>query len=303
MTEIAFLTIPIVVICTEPGFEWKSRLLVRSLRAFGGRMKNASVVSYSPRAGQYPSNTCRDEFESLNVQMVVEPLNQEFTAYGLANKIFALNHAEVMLPGRSLLFLDSDKVILREPTAVLGLGRRTFAARPVDLRNCGAVSLDDCEGAFWQSIHRVCGVNHYRHVLTTLELERIVEYYNSGMIFAPTCIGLFSAWLRNFRRVWHECPRPVGGDFFVEQSTLAATVSALCDDVFILPETYNVPIHLRKDYPDRDWESALSKCVSLHYHGMFNRDVYRNKLSDLGTMLDSVRLAWLDSNLLELSQP
>lgn len=303
MTEISFLTIPTVVICTEPHFEWKSRLLVRSLRAFGGRMKDAAVVSYSPRAGQYPSNTCRDEFESLNVQMVVAPLNKEFSTYGLANKIYALNHAEEALPGQSLLFLDSDKVILREPATLLGLGGRTFAARPVDLRICGAVSLDDCDGAYWQSVHRVCGVRRYRHVVTTLESERIVEYYNSGMILAPACLGLFSAWLRNFSRVWHECHRPIGGDFFVEQSTLAATVSAMCDDVFVFPETYNVPIHLMRDFPGLNWRNVLSQCVSLHHHGVFNRYVFQNTLNDMGPMLDAGRLEWLASNLLELSQP
>ncbi|WP_243439855.1 hypothetical protein [Fundidesulfovibrio soli] len=303
MTNISCLAIPTIVICTEPEFEWKSRLLVRSIRKFGGRVKDTYIVSYSPRSGKLPSCACQDEFDMLNVQMVFEPLNKDFESYGLANKIVALAHAEKTLPFRPLLFLDSDKVILREPSVLLGLGGRTFAARPVDVRNCGAADFDSGNGGYWKSIHCACGVSSYRYVETTIEREVIVEYYNSGMIFASANMKLLGAWLQNFRKVWHSCSRPSCGDFFVEQSVLASTVSSLCDNVFILPDTYNVPIHLYGCFPHSDWRARLSQCVSVHYHGVFDRGVFLDTLKTFGSMLDADKYDWLTNNLDELSQP
>jgi len=302
VTEIKFLNIPTVVICTEPDFEWKSRLLVRSIRRFGGRMKDATIVSYSPRQGLHPSAECLAEFSRLNVHCVSDDLNKEFPYYGLANKACAMADAEVRFPGQSLLFLDSDKVVLREPSALLDLDNSTFAARPVDMRICGAACATDPDGDYWEKLYNVCNVRRRRFVATTMEGGIILEYFNSGMVFAHSGLGVFSTWLNNLRTVWYAVLRPNnGGDFFVEQTVLSATVSARCANVFVLPNCYNIPVHLLFDYPEFDWERTLGRCISLHYHNIFASEGRKDLITTMSPMLGSERSGWLSENLMDLS--
>ena len=296
-------TLPLIVICTETEFEWKSRLLVRSLRTFGGRLAAATIVSYSPRSERQPSEACRADFRQGDVVVICDPLNCEFPDYGLANKAIAMADAERRFPGRFLVFLDSDKVVMREPSDLLSLNGRAFAARPVDVSGCGAAGFDGRNGEYWLELYRVCGVSQFRFVNTSIHGERIFEYYNSGMISAPSSLGLFGAWLQNLRAVWTEGIRPQEGDFFVEQSVLAATVSALEPAVTILPPTYNIPLHFFRDFPNWHWEVTLPQCVSLHYHWVFNAPQWRDLVAGIAPMLGRERSEWLIANLDELSPP
>lgn len=151
--------LPVIVVCTEPDFEWKSRLLVRSIREFGGCLRKATIFSYSPRRGKKPSDACLLDFAKHNVDVVLDDLNKDFEVHGFANKVFAMADAELRFPSGRLLFLDSDKILLREPTLLLSLDEKTFAARPVGVANCGVATFEDAKnGKYWKELYKICNV-------------------------------------------------------------------------------------------------------------------------------------------------
>lgn len=248
-----------VVICTEPSFERESRLLVRSLRHFGGEVAATPIVSYSPRAGMRPSADCLAEFRALGVETVLDALDHPYPTYGLANKILACAHAERWLGYERIIFLDSDKIILRPPSE-LWRTDAPFLARPVYKKIIGASSYDDVEGKYWRELHAICGATHPAMVRASLCHSRVFAYFNSGMFSVPTQLGLMQKWLENFATAWRRGVQPAAGGYYLEQSSLAATVTAAKEGWELLPETYNVPFLA----PFLDG-GILAAAVSLHY--------------------------------------
>jgi hypothetical protein len=289
----------IAIVCTEPEFEWKSRLLIRSLRKYGGNFGNCDVISYSPRPDYKPSAACLADFKRLGVETQLHPLNTEFPFYGLSNKIFAMAHAEKHFGDSILLFLDSDKIFVDVPAFFSRLSSFDFAARPVDRCNIGAENFEDPKnGSFWRGIYDICGSRDCFYVETTIEKKRILAYFNSGMIAAPSEISLFSTWLGNFKKVWDSPLRPSTGNFFVEQSVLAASVAAVCKEIFILPRNYNIPVHMMNVWTPQ--ELPQNCAVSLHYHRMFDHLNIKERLQTLSSVLPPGRLDWITDNVNEI---
>src|ERR1700739_4667453 len=94
-----------IIICTERNFEWKSRLLVRSIRTFGSRQASVRIVIYSPCVDSQPSADCLEEFRSLDVETITTPMNGRWLEYKLANKVLACAHAEQSLNLSRIAFL------------------------------------------------------------------------------------------------------------------------------------------------------------------------------------------------------
>jgi hypothetical protein len=290
-----------IVICTELDFEWKSRLLVRSIRRFGAGLSSIRIISYSPRLEGQPSAGCLDEFRSLDVETVTLPLNVNWPEYGLANKVVACAHAERMLDLDRIAFLDSDQIVV---SCFESLFETTpsFAARPVDLKNIGFLGLSDEEAPYWTALYGICGMAAMRTVHTTVCRSLVREYFDSGMFSVSAKSGILSAWKRNFAQVWTVGLRPGDGDYFVEQSCLSATVSALAEKVALLPEGYDLPIEAlyRKFQAQRQPVPVDGAPVSLHYHRLFEDARLENILRFASTFLEPQHCSWIRSNVREL---
>jgi hypothetical protein len=263
------------VICTERGsLERKSLLLCDSIRAFGGRFAQAPIYSYAPRPGHGVSAETQREFERLGVHHAEEPLNRRWSHYPLANKIVAAARTEEIAGTDRVVFLDSDKVFISEPTEIAGTGDFDLAVRPVDLKNIGISSFDDVEGAYWQGVYRRCGLGEVtERVTTTVDRETVMPYYNSGLVSVRRDRGLFARWLENFERVMAERVEPLHGLFFVEQSMLAASATAMGLSVRPLSPSYNYPIHLHNQMLPDLRIGRLEDAVTVHYHKVFDREM------------------------------
>ena len=290
-----------IVICTEPDFEWKSRLLVRSIRTFGASLSSIRIVSYSPRSDCKPSRRCLDEFRALDVEVITVPLNVRWPEYKLANKILACAHAEKSLSLNKIAFIDSDQVVLSD---FASLFERTvpFAARPVDLRNIGVLNSNDYEAQYWNTLYRICEVNKIRTVETVVCRSVIREYFDSGMFSVNAEEGILSAWKDNFTRVWMMGLRPRSGDYFVEQSCLSATVSGVAERILVLPSRYNLPLQAWYEESSVRLQSMQIEGdpVSVHYHRLFD-DVQLDEIIGFARQfVDHERCSWLRSNVKEL---
>lgn len=264
-----------IIICTERGpLEGMSKLLVWSLRNNGGSFSNIPIYTYMPRNyNQKLSNETLSFFEQNEVVIIDEILNKKYTSYPLANKPLSCAHRESNTKADYLIFLDSDSLFLSEPYLFSNLVVSDFFVNPVDFNTIGTNStFSRGEYQYWSSLYKMLNVKRRRSVKTTVDKERILEYYNSGFIISKTSRGIFNHWLENFERVMASSLRPDRGVFFVEQSVLSATISQLEIEVTPLGKYYNFPV----DSYNKRWSGfypySLSSAIHVHYHKtLFNR--------------------------------
>jgi hypothetical protein len=291
------------VICTEQHFEKKSLLLVETLRHFGGALGAISpIVSYSPRPKAMPSDSVLRQLAALDVQLVFDVSNLRWQDYGFANKAVASAHAERTLHVDAVIWLDSDQIVLREPSALQLPPGIDAAARPVRHKNIGLESEHDPSFSYWMKLYEIAGALPKRKVQTTFGHETIWEYYNGGLMAARRDAGIFCQYEQVMNQILESGILPPTGIFLVEQSSLAAAITAKAARVDILPIEYNFPINKSwreylGDYPD-----VVKNATTLHYHREFDDGRWRQMLSPQnGVNLPTEKLEWLRSRLEELS--
>jgi hypothetical protein len=297
-----------VIICTERHFEHNSLLLIKSLRVFGGTAASTlPVFSYSPRSSYVPTDQCLHAMAKLGVHVVLN-VHNPWPNYGLANKVVACAHAEQALPFETLVFLDSDQIVL-QPLDNIQLGSGIdVAVRPVDRKNVGFANKNDVNYAYWKHLYTISGTWPKRKVETTLGRELIWEYYNSGLISVRRNSGILSHWLFVMQRVFQTglFPKsfPQHPVFFVEQSSFAAAVTAKAKVRSILPVGYNYPIT-----PENEWRlspDSVSEAITLHYHKAFEAGRWQKLLDHRDKEhlpLSENVLSWLRSNLKDCGFP
>jgi len=290
-----------VIICTEPGFENKSVLLVRSIRQWAGSLSDIGIYSISPR-NRALSEFAMAEFEKHKVQHICMDLNTEFADYNLANKPVACDYWSKELSSKFLIFMDSDQVILNEPTSFILSNDSELAVRPVDRKNIGIESFDDEETEYWKNLYSICGKQPTRKYYPSIGDNSIYEYFNSGLTIARNSTELYQKWHTNFQSVMRKKFMPIGGEFFIEQSVFAATVTAEIDSVEILDNRYNYPIHVHNKLPSSGQITHFNQFVTIHYHKMFDDQEWLSNLESLENInTNCAQYEWLIENLYELS--
>lgn len=266
-----------IVICTESGeLEKYSKLLVSSLRTFGGKFKNTPIFSFQPRAGLQISNETKSFFKRNRVNHVMRrPLNEKYPEYPLANKPFTCAYAENTLKYKYLLFLDSDVIILNEPNFIKHLEGHDIMMRPVDSKNIGVSSSEFDSNHYWTALYAKLGIEKTdKRVISTVDGHEILPYYNSGHILVKRSKSIFSKWKVNFNIIMKEELKPADNIFFVEQSVLAATVVQMNLSLQEFPNTYNYPIHMQnREMPVKNKIMDIDDAISIHYHKLFNSEL------------------------------
>ena len=265
-----------IVICTESGeLEKYSKLLVSSLRKFGGKFRKTPVFSFQPRAGLQISKETETFFKRNRVNHVIRSLNESYTEYPLANKPFTCAYAENTLRYKYLLFLDSDVIILNEPNFINHLEVHEIMMRPVDSKNIGVSSSEFDSNHYWATLYAKLGIEKTdKRVVSTVDGYEILPYYNSGHILVKRSKSIFSQWKVNFDIIMKEELKPANNIFFVEQSVLAATIVQMNLSLKEFSNDYNYPIHMQdRAMPEGNKIRDIDNVISIHYHKLFNSEL------------------------------
>lgn len=269
-----------MLIAEAGDLERKALLLVESIRAFGGRYREAPVWVVQPRAGGRLSARTSTRLAGLGAVFLRAELNTTWRDYPLANKPYAAALVEELLEGSidTLALLDSDTLVLRSPDELVLRPGETVAVRPVDEMLVGAPATEPA-GAFWEMLYDTCGVASEAAwtVTTTVDRQAIRAYFNSGLVAVRPGAGLFRRWRDNVERL---AARRHDGAFlrtpqerwFLEQACFAATVLATTprSAVRLLGVAYNYPLHKQSVLPDDARLDRLDQIAVLHYHRAFH---------------------------------
>lgn len=262
-----------IIICTESGYlEAQSKLLIYSIRKFGGIIKNADIYSYNPRKGKPLNKSTIKFFEEHKVKNIEIHLNKDYINYAFANKPIVCAHREKLTKADVLIFLDSDTFFLKSPDFISDIKAGELFMRPVDSKGIGTdKQFTDDNASYWKNIYKNIGVKNHKTINTTLDNKEILEYYNAGMIITHVSNGLFKKWKLNFDKIMSKKIKPKLGIFFVEQSVLSATISSMSLLVNPLPKEFNCPIHLIQNIKNPSYSiDKISDIKHVHYHKIFN---------------------------------
>lgn len=287
-----------IVICTEAGsLECMSQLLVKSIRKFGGALKDASIYSIQPRNHAALSPKTLKVFKEHAVHHEHVLLNKKHPDYGLANKVAACDYYAQKLQNDYLLFLDSDNVVFNDLGGILTRSENVVSMRVVGQKGVGSDGYDE-NAAYWKKLYTLFGVKNPGFVKTGIEGEEIFSYYNSGLIFARRDSGLFQRWKANFEMVMDQGLVPGQGLFFVEQSVLSATISSMDLKVEELPDTYNYSPQSHFHLKDQKKQLTLDQIHTFHYHRLFNPPNKVHLERDFEAFKGE-KLKWLKRELIE----
>jgi hypothetical protein len=308
------------VACVEEGvLEQKARLLVRSIRRFGGRWRDAPIHTFSPREGHKIGDATRAIFDEHGVVHHDELLNTEFDDYGVGNKIFASARAEELATEDVVVFLDSDTVILSEPGELALQDGIDAAVRPVDFhrwneppdgdphwlhnhRRASSAGDGDPADGYWQRMYALCGVEARPFVETSCDRVRIRAYANSGLVAVRRTAGVFAQWQRDFLTIAAANHRPHGDMHYLDQVSLAATLARIWDRVRLLDGRYNYPLVGRPMLAEPLRSARLDELVHVHYNRYFHVDGFLASLEP-PIERDGDVAGWLQQHLPLPEQP
>ena len=248
-----------------------SKILISSIRQFGGVVKDCPIYSFQPRKSKKVSKETLQFFEKNNVNFIDIELNKNYGFYPLANKPLICAWAEQNIDSEILIFLDSDVVVFNQPDEMIDLSNYDVRLRPVDIIGSGSDGKTDANAAYWDQLYQQLGVNSRKHITTTLDSQHILAYWNTGHIVSKRSTGLYGQWKQNFEMMISKKLIPSNGLFFTEQISLAASVSALDLKVAEFGNCYNYPIHLHHKLVETNRSAARpDDLISIHYHDLFS---------------------------------
>jgi hypothetical protein len=307
MASIAFAA------CVERGpLEQKARLLVQSIRRFGGAHRDAPIHTFAPRANRAISAGTRALFDAHAVTHHDELLNRDFDDYGVGNKIFASARAEELAREEFVVFVDTDTVLVAEPREFVLPDGKDAAVRPVEFhrwrepddeehwrtnhRRVSSAGAGDRSDDYWLAMYALCGVDARPFVETSCDRVRIRAYANSGLVIARRSAGVFAQWQRDFLTLAAANHRPNGDMHYMDQLSLAATLARIWDRVQLLDGRYNYPLVGRPLLAEPLRSARLDTLVHVHYNRYFHEPGF---LASLEPPLerDGQLVPWLETQL------
>lgn len=304
------------VLVVEAGaLEHQSRLLCESIRANGGRYREAPITAVSPIPERRPSREFGAFAERHAIDYLERSLQSEVPEYRTTNRVYAAAERADRSTAEVLVIIDSDTIFLREPD--LRLDDSDVALRPVDVKGMCTTGEGDDNDPYWRDLCRLGGIEYGQlpFVTPTLGDRPIKASYNGGLVIVRRSSGILQKAADLFGRSVRAGlrPRPRGPAVYAStgfvgdiasaywgaaQATLSVAMWGTTDRVRILEPTYNVPLHAWDDWRARHPNVPLADLVHVHYHWLCAPDHVRsNPLVDGRLPLAPDVGAWLHSRV------
>ncbi len=244
--------------------------MVRSLRQYGGGFANAPVVAVNPRFGAPLSKKTLQIFEELNVAYVHRPQKTKYPWFKFLNKPLALAIAEEVVTTPVVGFLDSDLLIVGEPSAFELAPNEDFLGFPVECKEMGTTGPGDPYEPLWQEFGRRIGVDidQLPWVTTAETNERVRMYFNGGVLVYRRATGFSKSYLETTLRLLdsHVNTNAAGfGEGIKEMSAIGFSVAKLALRWRALPYSHNYNF---SSATHDSWyrEDRLREARIVHYH-------------------------------------
>lgn len=249
-----------------------ARILIDSIRSFGGAMSDYPIKVLSSRPDMVPC----DSLDARGVEIVHLTAPESVREYEYGDKVYGCMVAEQSAGPhvRSLVYLTADCLVLAPPL-LFNLGADWDAAvRPVHIRNVGLISRERPDD-FWSKVYEAAGVSDVeRTVESFVDRERIRAYYNSAAFAVNPAAGILRRWFECFEKLVVDRNFQAGPcrdgrhRIFLHQAVLSTLIATRLESrrTRVLPETYGYPYNLHADVAPGRKAAALDDLVCAIYH-------------------------------------
>lgn len=249
-----------------------ARLLIESLREFGGAMKDSPFWLFYKEQKVQPGEVFRD----LQVDTYPVSIPESIRFYPFGSKVAACAAAEELARQgqvNSLISIDTNCLILNPPV-LQDLGDEFDAAfRPVHIRNVGS-SLGQPLDVFWQGIYSALGVQELPLSVTSyVDRQPLRAYFNTHSFAFRPSLGLMAQWIDLFQALVTDrdfqaraCSDQMY-QIFLFQAVLSTLIASSLkpERIRLLPPTYNYPYNLQLQIPQEIRAAAMNDLVSATF--------------------------------------
>jgi hypothetical protein len=215
------------VCCIESGpLETMTLLLAESLRKWGGSFARCPLVAVTPRFGPPLGRATRQGLARFGVEHLKLGNRNKHSWFGFLNKPYAIAAVEERATTPLVAWIDSDILVMGEPTELALADNEDFAACAFDKSIGSTGPGDPCDG-YWQKVAEVFAidVDSLPWIVTEQEQTRIRLYWNSGLFVWRRSVGFAQHFLDDCQRLLES---PVAsaeaGIYFTDQVTLGFTM-------------------------------------------------------------------------------
>ncbi|MEH2526204.1 MULTISPECIES: hypothetical protein [unclassified Bradyrhizobium] len=243
--------------------------LAESLRRWGGVFSGAPIFAITPRAGPKLSSDTLAAFDRLAVTYIRDCRPQRYLWFKFLNKPLALVAAEEHINTDTIAWLDSDILIVNEPSLFHLKDGEDFAAC-ASTKEMGTSGEGDEFDALWQTNCRAVGidVDHLPWITTERERIRIRLYWNGGVIVYRRATGFSKRYLEMCNRLMDARNKTNASGFSIginEMSAIGLAMHEMGLRWRALPYSHNYNIGSRT-YPTWYSEEELRDARVVHYH-------------------------------------
>lgn len=258
-------------------------LLVKSIRAWGGRLARLPIIIFSVNPIQV---SCKELEDDLTESIMLD-IPDNLRRYYYGDKVFACARAEELFPeAGTLIWIDPACLVLNPPIEYLLKEQNDCAVRPVHIKNVGLHANEPLD-IFWKKIYEICSVKDTGSTVETFVDKSLIRaYYNTHAFAVNPAAYLFRQWLSLFEKLVQDSEYQQAAcddvlhKIFLHQAVLSALISVSCneDSVRILPSEYNYPYNLQEKVPQELRVRVLNDLVTVAYE---NRSLNPDKVEDI----------------------
>lgn len=256
------------VCCVESGWlEEQTIRMVESLRRWGGALADSPVFAINPRFGPPVSSATRAAFDRLGVQYISFSADNPYSWKAFLNKHYSMALAERLAKTEFVGWLDSDMLVLGEPTELLLADTEDFAACAPD-RTIGTTGPGDPFEPFWHEVCQVVGLtlDDLPWIVTAQESIRIRLYWNSGVFVYRRATGFSQFHLDTTLKVMDAKISSASAGNYFTQHTLGLAMVKMGLRWRALPHSHNFTPPTLDAHRDPAGLQKLKEAKILHYH-------------------------------------
>jgi hypothetical protein len=218
--------------------------------------------------------------EALDAHLVSFVIDESKLPFFFADTIQAIAFAESMAERDTglLAWLDSNTLVLNEPTEFLLSEAKSLGYRPVHHTLIGS-RFEDPLDPFWSQIYESCQVPQDRifPMITHVDATEIRPYFNAGILVTRPTNRLFRIWHDSFFELYKKprCETFYQQDeryeIFVHQAALSGVILSMfpIEELQELSSTYNYPLHLFEEDISEKKPSTIEELVTIRHEGFY----------------------------------
>jgi glyoxylase-like metal-dependent hydrolase (beta-lactamase superfamily II) len=261
-----------VILCVaSPSDERAAVMLIKSIREFGGGLKDAPVYVFQNNKEENP---CYELKKMTGVNILLLEIDPAAKDYLFSAKVYACAQAEKMLAGNveNLVWFDNQCFILAPLDDLVLREGKGVAMRPVQLLNKVGLPPDAPIDEFWERIYKETNVDPGKVpvIEAFADGNKIRFYINCQIISFRPETGICREWERIFTSLVKDaeyqkqaCPDTLH-QIFLHQAVLSAVINARIKESELqwLSAACGYPLNLHEKLPN---EKKLLKLNDAKY--------------------------------------